>query len=148
LSEPCCGYLESGMIARTKESWRLFKASKPGHRFQERYRRQQQSEHGWRDPRKLFYVVGGLIITVGSLLFGVLPGPGTLTFFVGLGMIAGEFRPVARLLDWGELRARSLARWVGGLWRSSAAGKALVVAVAAVCVAAVLYVAYLLLFGG
>src|SRR4028118_921255 len=40
------------MIARTKESWRLFKASKPGHRFRERYRRQQESEHGWRQGRR------------------------------------------------------------------------------------------------
>ncbi len=136
------------MIGRTKESWRRFKASKPGHRFQERYRRRQEREHGWRDPRRLFYLVGGLIVAVGSLLLGVLPGPGTLTFFLGLGMIAGEFRPIARLLDWAEVRARKLARWVVGIWRSSAAGKALVVSVGGVCVAAVLYVAYLLLFGG
>jgi Putative transmembrane protein (PGPGW) len=76
----------------------------------------------------------------------VLPGPGMLTFFVGVGMIAGEFRPVARLLDWAEVRARGFGRWVGGIWRSSAAGKALVVFVGAILVAAVLYVAYLLLF--
>ena len=145
---PCCGHDASGMIGRTKESWRRFEASKPGHRFQDRYRRRQESEHGWRDPRKLFYVVGGLIIAVGSLLLGVLPGPGTLTFFVGLGMIAGEFRPVARLLDWAEVRVRKLGRWVRGIWRSSAAGKVLVGSVAAICVAGVLYVAYLLLLGG
>jgi hypothetical protein len=137
-----------GMTERMKESWRLFRASKPGHRFQERYRRRQESEHGWRDPRKLFYLVGGLILALGSLLFGVLPGPGTLTFFVGLGMIAGEFRPVARLLDWAEVRARELGRWVRGVWSSSAAGKVLVASVSAGCIAVVLYVAYLLLFGG
>ncbi len=137
-----------GMIERMKESWRLFRASKPGHRFQDRYRRRQESEHGWRDPGKLFYVVGGLIIALGSLVFGVLPGPGTLTLFIGLGMIAGEFRPVARLLDWAEVRARKLVRWVGGVWRSSAAGKVLVASVAVIGVAAVLYVAYRLLFGG
>jgi len=28
-------------------------------------------------------VVGGLVVAVGSLVFGVLPVPGTLTFFVG-----------------------------------------------------------------
>lgn len=136
------------MIGRTKQSWQEFKESNPGHRFQERYRRRQESEHGWRDPRKLFYVVGGLVLAVGSLLLGVLPGPGTLTFFLGLGMIAGEFLPVARLLDWAEVRVRKLGRWVGGIWRSSAAGKALVVLVAAICVAAILYLAYLLLFAG
>ena len=148
LGGPHCGHDASGMIGKTKEGWRQFETSKPGHRFQDRYRRQQASEHGGRDPRRLFYVVGGLIIAVGSLLFGVLPGPGTLTFFVGLGMIAGEFRLVARLLDWVEVRTRKLGRWVGGIWRSSAAGKASVVSVAAICVAAVLYVAYRLLFGG
>lgn len=135
-------------MGRTKESWRRFKASKPGHRFQERYRRRQESEHGWRDPRRLFYSVGGLIIAVGSLLLGVLPGPGTLTFFVGLGMIAGEFRSVARLLDWAEVRIRKLGRWVRGIWRSSAAGKALVASAAAIWVAALLYLAHLLLFSG
>jgi hypothetical protein len=68
-------------------------------------------------------VVGGLLLALGSLAFGVLPGPGMLTFFVGVGMIAGEFRPVARLLDWSEVRARKLGRWVGGFWRSSAGGR-------------------------
>ena len=136
------------MIARTKQSWRRFKGSEPGHRFQDRYRRRQQSEHGWRDPSRLFYVVGGLVLAVGSLLLGVLPGPGMLTFFLGLGMIAGEFGPAARLLDWAEVGARRLARWVKRIWRSSAAGKVMVVSVAAICAAAILYVAYLLLFGG
>jgi hypothetical protein len=136
------------MIGRTKRSWRHFGASKPGHRFQDRYRRRRDKERGWMDPWRLFYVVGGLIIAVGSLLFGILPGPGTMTFLVGLGMIPGEFRPIARLLDWGEVRARELGRWFGRVWRSSAAGKVLVVSVAAVCVGTVLRVAYLLLFGG
>ena len=114
--------------------------------MQERYRRRQESEHGWRDPGKLIYLVGGLIVAVGSLSLGVLPGPGTLTFLLGLGMIAGEFRPVARLLDWAEVKVRMLGRWVKGTWRSSATGKALVVSVATVCSAVVLYLAYLLLF--
>ncbi len=110
------------MIERMKESWRRFKASKPGYRFQDRYRRHQESEHGWLDPRKFLYVVGGLVIALGSLLLGALPGPGTLTFFLGLGMIAGEFRPVARLLNWAEMRVRKLGRWIRDTWRSSATG--------------------------
>jgi hypothetical protein len=61
-------------------------------------------------------------------------------------MIAGEFRPVARLLDWAEVRVRKLGRWVKDTWRSSAAGKILVASVTAICAAAVLYVASLLLF--
>jgi hypothetical protein len=136
------------MIASIKEEWRRFATSEPGHRFQERYRRRQQSEHGWRDPRRLFYVLGGFIVAVGSVVLGVLPGPQTLTFLVGVGMIASELRPVARLLDWAEVRAREFGRWVGGIWRTSAAGKVLVISVAAICLGAFLWVAYLLLLAG
>jgi hypothetical protein len=135
------------MIARGQRSWRRFGASKPGRRFQDRYRRHQEKEHGWKDPRRLFYLLGGLIVALGSLAFGVLPGPGTLTFFVGLGMIAGEFRPVARLLDWGEVRARELGRLVGRIWSSSVAGKVVVVSVGTLCGGLILRAAYLLLFG-
>jgi hypothetical protein len=71
-----------------------------------------------------------------------------LTFFLGLGMIAGEFGPVARLLEWAEVWARVAAKRVGGIWRSSAWGKILVVSVGAILAATVLYVAYLLLFAG
>ena len=71
-----------------------------------------------------------------------------LTFFLGLGMIAGEFGPIARLLDWAEVWVRVAAKRVGGIWRSSAWGKILVVSVGAILVATVLYVAYLLLFAG
>jgi Putative transmembrane protein (PGPGW) len=137
-----------GMIERMKDGWWRFKASKPGHRFQDRYRRRQEGEQGWLAPSRLLYVVGGLVIAVGSLVFGVLPGPGTLTFFLGLGLIAGEFRPFARLLDWAEVRVRKLGRWIEATWESSVAGKVLVVSVAAICLAAILYIAYFWLFGG
>jgi hypothetical protein len=46
LSGPRCGHDASGMMGRTKESWRRSQASKPGHRFQERYRRHQESTAG------------------------------------------------------------------------------------------------------
>jgi len=96
----------------------------------------------------VLYLVGGSLLAVASLLLAPLPGPGMLTVLLGLGMVAGEFRPGARLLDRGEVRARRLARWVGVIWRASAAGKGSVVSASAICAAAVLYAAYLLLFGG
>ncbi len=136
------------MLGQTRQNWQKFKQSEPGRRFEERYRRRQQSEHGWLDPRRLFYVIGGLVIAVGSLLFGVLPGPGILTFLVGLGMVAGEFRPVARLLDWAEVQARKLGRWVRDTWSSSIGGKVVLIVVALAITAVVGYGAYYLLFGG
>ena len=134
------------MIGRARGGMQRFQASRPGHRFQERYRRRQRSSGGRLGSAG--YMVGGAVIAVVSLLLAPLPGPGMLTVLRGLGMVAGEFRPGARLLDWSEVRARRLAGWVGNVWRSSAGGKALVASVAAICAAAVLYVAYLLLFGG
>ena len=137
------------MIGRTKQSWRLFEASRPGHRFQERYRRQQASEGGWRDPRRLFFVVGGLLIAIVSLVAGVLPGPGTLTFFLGLGMIAGEFYPVARLLDWAEVKLRKAAQAGREVWAdASPAGRTVIALMVLIVVALLAYGAYSLLFGG
>lgn len=136
------------MSESARESWQRFKRDKPGRRFQNRYRRQQKSEHGWRDPKKLFFVVGGLVIAIGSLALGVLPGPGTLTFFLGLAMIAGEFRPIARLLDRAEVWLRKAAQMARETWHeASPTGKALISLVLLVAAAALAYGAYSLLFG-
>ena len=70
------------------------------------------------------------------------------TVLLGLAILAGELRPVARFLDRAEVRLRRFARFVRELWRASVVGKISVVLVSAICVAALLYVAYLLLFGG
>ena len=49
---------------------------------------------------------------------------------------------------WLPVGLRKFARFVLGVWRASVVGKISVVLVSAICVAALLYVAYLLLFGG
>ena len=100
------------MIGRARGGWQRFRASRPGHRFQERYRRRQRSSGGRLGSAA--YLIGGSVLAIASLLLAPLPGPGMLTVLLGLGMVAGEFRPGARLLDRGEVRARRLARWVGG----------------------------------
>ena len=94
-------------------------------------------------------MIGGLVIAVVSLVAGVLPGPGTLTFFLGLGMIAGEFYPVARLLDWAEVRLRSVGRTGREVWAdASPTGRAVIALILVVAVAALAYGIYSLLFGG
>jgi hypothetical protein len=135
------------MIERIKESWWRFKASKPGHRFQDSYRHRQQSGHGRFGVRRIFNLVLGSLLVVGSAFLGWLPGPGILTFFLGLALIAGEFSPAARLLDWAEVWLRKLTRPAKPIWdRASPAGKAAIVAVTAVCLIALAYGVYTLLF--
>jgi hypothetical protein len=134
------------LIGKAQRSWRLFKNTKPGDRFQVRYYRRQQSAPGRLST--IFNIVVGSILVIFSAFFGWAPGPGLLTFFIGLALIGGEFLTIARFLDWSEVRLRKLAHLVGVVWRSSTIGKALIVLVALVLVVAFGYVIYSVFFGG
>ncbi len=101
------------MIERIKRDWRLFAASRPGHRFRERYRLHRRGRRRGFDLVRLLYVAGGLVLIVVSTLFGWLPVLGWGTVFLGLGIIAGESYPVAYLMDRLEVRARKLFRPLG-----------------------------------
>jgi hypothetical protein len=134
------------MIGRAKRSWRLFKSSKPGDRFQVRYYHRKQSGAG--RLGRIFNIVVGSILVIVSTFFGWAPGPGLVTFFIGLGLIGGEFLTVARFLDWCEVRLRKLAHRVEIVWRSSTVGKVLVVLIVLIIVAAFGYVIYFVFFAG
>ncbi len=101
------------MIGRMKTSWRIFAGGRPGLRFRERYRLHQSRRRGGFDLVRLSYVVGGTVLIVVSALFGWLPILGWGTAILGLSMIAGEFYPIARLMDWLEVRARRLLKPLG-----------------------------------
>jgi uncharacterized protein (TIGR02611 family) len=135
------------MVEQMKWHWREFRESKPGQRFEERYRRRRQDEQGqiiWR----IFLITLGAVIAVGSLVLAPLPGPGWVTVFVGLMSLGGELLPAARFLDWLEVQLRRLWRLVWTFWRASFRGKVAVVVLAGSCAAAIVYVGYLLLFSG
>ncbi len=103
------------------EEWRwLLKKSAPGCRFRDRYRRRQQTGRDRSMFSRALYVAFGIVIALGSLLLAPLPGPGWGTFFVGLGIVAGEVWHVARLLDWGEVKLRSALQHTKGVWDTSA----------------------------
>jgi uncharacterized protein (TIGR02611 family) len=135
------------MIGRLKTHWQEFKESEPGRRFQDRYYRRRQDHQG-HVLLRVFNVGAGMIIAVGSLALAPLPGPGFLTVFLGLAIVAGELLYAARFLDWGELTLRRMSRSVRDLWRSSVAGKALIVTAVVAGAGAFAYVAYRVLFGG
>jgi len=96
------------MIEHIRTSWRIFAGGRPGLRFRERYRLRQSRGRGTFHPVRLSYLAVGTALIAVSALFGWLPVLGWGTAFVGLGMIAGEFYLVARLLDQLEARARIL----------------------------------------
>jgi uncharacterized protein (TIGR02611 family) len=103
------------------EEWRWFlKHSTPGCRFRDRYRRRQQTGRSRSMLWRACYVAVGIVIAIGSLVLAPLPGPGWVTFFIGLGIVAGEVLHVARLLDRGEVKLREALRRTKAVWDKSA----------------------------
>ena len=135
------------MIGRAKRSWRNFTKSKPGDRFQVRYYYRKQSGAG--RLSRIFNIFVGSVLVILSTLFGWAPGLGLVTLLIGLALVAGELFPVARFLDWSEVRLRKLARLAGKVWTGATpVGRTLIVLLVLVFAAALVYGAYSLLFGG
>ena len=128
----------------SKDEWRRFLGqSAPGHRFRNRYRRRQQAGRDRSTLRRTCYVAFGIAIAIGSLVLAPFPGPGWVTFFVGLGMIAGEVLHVARFLDRAEVRLRGALRHAKGMWDELALkGRVLVTLMISLGVVASAYGAY------
>ncbi len=142
--------LAYSVIERAKENWRRFEESEPGHRFQDRYRRHQENRRDKFDPwtRTLLSIGGGILVVVGGLIAVPGPGPSWIITFLGLGLIAGEARPVARFMNQAEVKFRALARWIVGAWRSSSTvAKASICLATLLCLTALGYVTYYLFFG-
>ena len=113
--------MESALLENSVQEWRRFlKHSATGRRFRDRYHRRQQAGRSHSTPKRAFYVAFGVALALGSLLLAPLPGPGWGTFFVGLGMVAGEVLEVARLLDRAEVILREVLRGAKGVWGKSA----------------------------
>ncbi|WP_119066345.1 hypothetical protein [Rubrobacter indicoceani] len=116
------------LSTRFRESWKRFASSRPGQRFQDRYsyrkslrrkRARRLVRSSWLrkfDLARIFYLGGGIILICLSAVGGWLPVLGWGTVFLGLGMIAGEFRPAARFMDWAEKRGRKAFRPVWHLY--------------------------------
>ena len=97
---------------------------------------------------RLFYIVSGVVLMVLSALLGWLPVLGWGTAFLGLGLIAGEFYPAARLMDWLEVRVRRLFKPLGKVFVRLPAWAQLAISLAiAVSTFALAYGVYSLTFG-
>lgn len=140
------------MIERMRTSWHLFASSRAGLRFRERYRLNQSRRRKGRgrfDLVGLSYIASGVALIAVSTLFGWLPVLGWGTAILGLGMIAGEFYPVARLMDRLEVRARRLFKPLGKAFAGLPAWVQLSISLTvAVSTFALVYRVYALAVGG
>jgi hypothetical protein len=137
-----------GAIGRAKEKWRLFWSLDPGHRFQTRYhshRRRHETGEASKWGR-IFNLVGGPTLIIAGFAFLPTPGPSYIIIVIGLWMLAGELQPLARAIDWVEMKLRKLGRWIKG--RRSHLPAVVWVLIISASVAALGYSAYYLVFDG
>jgi len=119
--------------------WRTFREIDAGHRYQSRYhfhqRRRRRGEISrYRRPTNLTV---GPILVIAGFVFIPTPGPSYIIIVIGLGMLAGEFLPLARLFDRVGVRLGRFGRGIKGAWRSSSAlVRTEIIVAGLVCVAA------------
>ena len=117
------------MFRKFRTTWKFFKESKPGERFERLYYR-REARQNWRQ-RSTFLLFGVLLMIVGVVLMAA-PGPGTVVFFLGAAVAAQESLRVARAMDWAEIRVRRAARSARAWWRRRSRSTKAAIAVAAV----------------
>jgi hypothetical protein len=96
-------YVLSGL----KRQWCDLKKGRPGHRFQDRYERNQQ-----RQDRSVFrrwvQPVLGVILVAAGLFFCFFPGPGLPLLLPGVMLLSERSATIARTMDWTEVKARQV----------------------------------------
>lgn len=124
------------MFARLHTQWRQMKASRPGHRFRDRYDRHKKSSNA---PKTVWLVVrilaAVLLLLVGGV-FMFIPGPAVVFFFFAGALLATDSLPVAKLLDWTEVQARKIGSKVRRLWRKLPTAGRVAVAALGLCLSA------------
>jgi hypothetical protein len=96
------------------EMWREFRNGRPGHRFQDRYQRNRRKRQNQRWYLRIFKITLGLLLLLIGVVLTFMPGPALLFFPLGAALLADQCRPVARALDWTEVKIRRLLNWSSG----------------------------------
>jgi hypothetical protein len=102
-------------LAEMKQEWRLLKHDRPGERF-DNHRERMDKGPTW---KKVVRAVAGFTLIAVGIVFCILPGPGTVGIVLGLALLAGMSRPIARLMDRIEPKLRHVARRARAFWRRS-----------------------------
>jgi hypothetical protein len=109
---PHCPML-TGLIS----NWRKLKSGQPGRRFQQRAARRRHDRSSRSLIRRFVEPASALILMGLGLFFCLVPGPGIPLLFLGAAILAERSRPVARALDWSEMKARKVIAYARAWWR-------------------------------
>ncbi len=104
------------MFEDLKTDWMVLRDNPPGQRFKARYRYRKHESPPPAGKRMFKIILGASLLPAGVLLW-FIPGPGWLTIFVGLALLAGESEGLSRFLDRSEMAARNIIMRIRSLWR-------------------------------
>jgi hypothetical protein len=102
-----------------KKHWREFKEGRPGHRFQDRYERNKESREGRSWLARFIKPFAGVALVVAGIVFCLIPGPGLPLLLIGAGLLADVSLPVARAMDWVDIRLREMMAKMKRWWKSA-----------------------------
>jgi len=136
------------MLRSLKRHWRELKKGRPGHRFQDRYEEKKETSRDRPLIRQSLQPVAGAILLAAGIVFCVIPGPGLPLVFLGAAVLAERCLTLARLLDWIEVKLRSVLARVKAWWRkASPIARHSAIVIAATAVVGAGYGAYHVVFG-
>ena len=126
------------LLEALRENWKRLKEGEAGCRFRDfrEYRR-------GRSKSPVLTVGGGIVLVVGGLAIGWLPGPGGFIGVLGVALLATEWYFLAKLLDHLEIWLRQVRRIAWG--ERSAPVRVVVILVALSAAAGAAYTAGLIL---
>ena len=82
-----------------------------------------------------------VVLTVVGVVFCIIPGPGLPFIIVGAGLLGDEWRPLARALDWLEIR--KIVTWGKHWWKqASMVARSAVTMVAVLAASGIAYGGY------
>lgn len=128
------------MSGKLRAQWVAFKASEPGHRFEDHYKRRHAIKRNWLNWSQVLHIGAGSLFLLVGLLMLVGPGPGGLFILLGFALLGSEFLPLAKTMDWAELKTLRPMRWARRQWRRLT--RSARIAIAAGFVAMVIAVAF------
>lgn len=98
------------VFERMREEWRHFVRAEAGTRFARLHERKNADGRGL--ARRLAWWGMGVVLIAAGVVMLFTPGPGLLTFALGIACIAQESLPFARRCDYAEMRLRGAwERW-------------------------------------
>ena len=76
--------------------------------------------------------LAGIGMLVAGVVFCLIPGPGLPLLLIGAGLLADVSRPVARAMDWADVKVRSVISRCALWWKQASTGAKYTVIVLAV----------------